>query len=264
MAATSQKRETFEDYAGFVDKFKPKLTTDDCYTPQNIYDTIADWVAEEYHVDQANFIRVFWPGGDYTHPGNYHPGDIVVDNPPFSILSEIIRFYTEHDIRFFLFCPALTALRPDVANVCVLAASVTITYENGAEVRTSFITNLDSYALRTVPELGRRVKAVNDANVKATKTQMPKYQYPDELVTAAFAGWLSNHGEDFNIRKEDCIFVRSLDSQLEAGKAIFGGGLLLTERAAAERAAAERAAATKWPLSDRERLLLAALSELQN
>ena len=33
---------------------------------------------------------------------------------------------------------------------------------------------------------------------------------------------------------------------------IFGGGLLLAERAAAERAAAERAAAERVPLSDRE------------
>ena len=27
------KQATFEDYDGFVEKFKPKLTTDDCYTP---------------------------------------------------------------------------------------------------------------------------------------------------------------------------------------------------------------------------------------
>lgn len=26
---------TFLDYDGFLDKFKPKKTTDDCYTPQN-------------------------------------------------------------------------------------------------------------------------------------------------------------------------------------------------------------------------------------
>ena len=33
MAATSQCKDKFEDYEGFVDKFKPKKTTDDCYTP---------------------------------------------------------------------------------------------------------------------------------------------------------------------------------------------------------------------------------------
>lgn len=50
----------------------------------------------------------------------------------------------------------------------------------------------------------------------------------------------------------------------EAGKAIFGGGLLLSdraaaERAAAERAAAERAAATEWQLSPRELQMVAEL-----
>ena len=33
MAATSQNKEKFEDYEAFVEKFKPKKTTDDCYTP---------------------------------------------------------------------------------------------------------------------------------------------------------------------------------------------------------------------------------------
>lgn len=39
MAATSQNKELFEDYEGFVEKFEPKKTTDDCYTPPKIYDT---------------------------------------------------------------------------------------------------------------------------------------------------------------------------------------------------------------------------------
>ena len=51
--------------------------------------------------------------------------------------------------------------------------------------------------------------------------------------------------------------ISKLDAQSGQGKAIFGSGLLLSERAAAERAAAERAAAERanahvWRLSDRE------------
>lgn len=41
----------------------------------------------------------------------------------------------------------------------------------------------------------------------------------------------------------------------------FGGGLLLSDRAAAERAAAERTAAHKWELSARERAIVASLGE---
>lgn len=30
----SIRQQTFLDYDGFVEKFKPKKTTDDCYTPR--------------------------------------------------------------------------------------------------------------------------------------------------------------------------------------------------------------------------------------
>ena len=36
------------EYAAFVEKFKPKKTTDDCYTPENIYNAVRDWVLAEY------------------------------------------------------------------------------------------------------------------------------------------------------------------------------------------------------------------------
>lgn len=38
--------EASEEYKAFVDKFKPKLTTNDCYTPPNIYETVKEWVFE--------------------------------------------------------------------------------------------------------------------------------------------------------------------------------------------------------------------------
>ena len=30
-----------KEYQAFVDKFKPKKTTDDCYTPKNIYEVVS-------------------------------------------------------------------------------------------------------------------------------------------------------------------------------------------------------------------------------
>ena len=74
----------------------------------------------------------------------------------------------------------------------------------------------------------------------------------------------SKYGVDFNVRRKDCAFEPRLDAQKEAGKSIFGGGLLLSERAAAERAAAERAAAERaaahvWALSEREKGIVAGL-----
>lgn len=34
------REEIFNDYEGFVEKFKPKKTTDDCYTPPEIYEAV--------------------------------------------------------------------------------------------------------------------------------------------------------------------------------------------------------------------------------
>lgn len=97
-----------ETYDEFVEKFKPKKTTDDCYTPPLVYEAVANWVATEYGLDKQNFVRPFYPGGDYKSED--YTGKIVVDNPPFSILSEIIGFYTERGVRFFLFAPTLVGL----------------------------------------------------------------------------------------------------------------------------------------------------------
>ena len=238
----------FDDNAGyesFVEKFKPKKTTDDCYTPENIFDAVADWVAAEYGLDRENFIRPFWPGADYKKV-EYPVDCVVVDNPPFSIRTAICDFYQKRGIRFFLFSPALTLLsrRQDL---CHIAVGVGITYANGAEVPTSFITNLDNCVLRTAPDLYKAVKAANDYNVKQTKKQLPKYIYPDYIVTSALAQRYCHYGIEYRVKKEDCVVIGELDAQREQGKQVFGYGLLLSERAAAERAAA-----TRWQLSERE------------
>ena len=34
------REEKFNDYEGFVEKFKPKKTTDDCYTPPAVYEAV--------------------------------------------------------------------------------------------------------------------------------------------------------------------------------------------------------------------------------
>lgn len=90
-----------------MDKFKPKLTTDDCYTPENVYEAARDWAVRRYGLEGAEVLRPFWPGGDYQ--GVEYPKDcVVIDNQPFSILSEICRWYDGRGIPYFLFAPTLT------------------------------------------------------------------------------------------------------------------------------------------------------------
>lgn len=96
-----------ESYEEFVEKFKPKKTTDDCYTPPAIYEAVKDWAVKEYGIDPDRIVRPFYPGGDYER-FEYPKDCVVLDNPPFSILSKILRFYDERSIAYFLFAPTLT------------------------------------------------------------------------------------------------------------------------------------------------------------
>ena len=97
----AKNKEIFNDYDGFVEKFKPKKTTDDCYTPPAVYDAVLQYVRETYHIaDDVPIVRPFYPGGDYENY-DYPEGCVVVDNPPFSIFAKILDFYQAREIRFF-------------------------------------------------------------------------------------------------------------------------------------------------------------------
>lgn len=126
----------------FIDKFKRKTTTDDCYTPPAVYDAVKNWVNENL-LDLTGWLilRPFRPGGDYLRE-NYPEGSVVIDNPPFSMYSQIVRNYTRMDVKFFLFGPALSLFVRDVDAVQYVICRCNITYANGAKVRTGFVHNL--------------------------------------------------------------------------------------------------------------------------
>ena len=249
------KRKTYEE---FVEKFKPKKTTDDCYTPPSVYAVIRDWACKEYGIDPAKIVRPFYPGGDYENY-EYPEGAVVLDTPPFSTLSKICAFYLDRGILFFLFAPSLTAFSGRANNMRMnhIICDCQIVYENGAIVQTSFVTSYGGDIIaQTEPRL---TKLVNDEveRLRRTKTvQLPKYTYPSHIVTAALLKLYSHYGVNFKVHKKDCTPVYALDAQRSTGKAIFGGELLLSDCAAADRAAAERAAAVRWELSDREKAII--------
>ena len=248
----TSREEGNDEYNEFLEKFEIKKTTDDCYTPDGVYDAVADWVAKQYKLKLEDFVRPFYPGGDYQSE-KYRSTDVVVDNPPFSILSEIIRFYCENGIRFFLFAPSLTLFGSGrECDVCYISTNATITYENGATVSTSFVTNLDDAKVWTAPELYTLVDAAADEYRRTLKRELPKYSYPNEVITSTKAGYFAKYGQDFRVDPSECARISALDAQREAGKAIYGTGFLISEKAAAEKAAAEKAAAHRWPLSERE------------
>ena len=199
-----------KNYEDFVEKFKPKKTTDDCYTPSLVYEAISDWVANEYNLDKSTFCRPFYPGGDYE---NYdYSGKIVVDNPPFSLLAKILDFYTRNKIKCFLFAPTLTIFsNKRSCNYTTILCGISITYENGAVVNTSFITNLDDPALqiRTAPTLYKAVKLADEKTLAAIKKQLPKYSYPDNVITSTKLYPFAKYGIDIKIKKITMPFHQS-------------------------------------------------------
>lgn len=254
--ALGDQMEMTGEYAAFVEKFKSKKTTDDCYTPDNVYAAVHDWAVKEYGLEGARIIRPFYPGGDYTKE-DYSGNCAVIDNPPFSIFAEICRWYNQRGIRFFLFGPAKTIFSGSgLDGINYVICGLSIMYDNGASVDTSFVTNMGQYKIMVAPDLYEAIKAADDENRKEVTKSLPKYDYPDHVLTAARIQRIAKYGQSLRIRAEDCAFIRALDSQRGAGKAVFGGGFLLSEKAAAEKAAAEKAGAKTWELSEREKEII--------
>lgn len=225
-----------------------------------MYQVVTDFVNKNIlPLQGVEIIRPFWPGGDYQSV-EYPDGCVVIDNPPFSILSKIRKYYQEHGIRYFLFAPSLTCLSSSVSSGdTVIVCDSSITYENGAVVNTAFVTNmLPDMAIWVNGDLG---KALTEASRLPDKSK-PRYIYDPHVITTAILGKYARPGVDWKIRRADCSYVRKLDCQ--DGKSIFGNGYLISERAAAERAAAERAAARetrRWELSDREWAIIRSLGK---
>ena len=230
------KSKTYEE---FVEKFKPKLTTDDCYTPTEVYDEVMRFVSEIAPIDGRPIVRPFWPGGDFEH-FDYPAGCVVIDNPPFSIYARIVRWYIDNGIDFFLFAPSLTQSVKG-ADVCHIVTGCNVTFENGARLPISFTTNLlPGLRLWVNGDLCNRIESVQKA-MKPKKT-VKSYRFPDNIATVARLQKLAKQGIELMIPSRECEYVSKMGEQRID---IFGGGFLLSSKAAAEKAAAEKAAEFK-------------------
>lgn len=239
------------EYEALLRKFEVN-TTDDHYTPAAVYEAVKGWAVEEYKLEGRRILRPFYPGGDYES-ADYRVGDVVIDNPPFSIIAKIVRFYEGKGVDFFLFAPGLTLFSFNAR--CSIVTGAHIKYHNGAIVNTSFLTSLDDAKVRTAPRLKKAIEEAQE-NGKAEKPKRAKYVYPDNAITAALLEKISK--VDFRVypgQISDKLW--RLDSQKEAKKELFGCGFLISEKKADELRAANLKAAElkadkKWPLSERE------------
>ncbi|MGL6129143.1 chromosome partitioning protein ParB, partial [Chryseobacterium artocarpi] len=224
---------------------------------------VLDFVKNNCNVDGLEILRPFYPGGDFEN-FNYPDNSVVVDNPPFSIISKIIRFYNDRGVKYFLFAPQLTLFSPDQEYTAIVA-DASIIYENGANVKTSFVSNLfGEKKIIGSPELYRSLKKINEDN----KVNKPCYQYPHNVVTVSQIAQIVSRGEYIEIDKKDVVYCRGLDHQKSLKKGIFGCGFLISDAAANTKAAAEKAAAENkkdknvifWQLSEREKEIIKSIS----
>ena len=240
----------FTQYDDFEEKFKPKKTTDDCYTPPEVYGAVLRWTVKRYGLAGREVLRPFFPGGDFEN-ASYPEGCVVIDNPPFSMMGRIIRFYLHHGIDFFLFAPGLSLFKAD-KGIGYVVCELAIRYENGAEVPTSFVTNLGENLVETAPELSREIR-----ELQAKNKYTPKYEYPAEIITAAKLRYIDGKGVKFAIqRRTPAEFIRKIDANPKKG--IFGSAFLVGKKAAQAQAQAQ---AQIFALSPRELALVEELTK---
>ena len=252
----------FYDYDSFVAKFTDKAkTTDDCYTPKDVYEAVVRYVGEVADLTGKVICRPFYPGGDYEN-AEYPDNGVVIDNPPFSLFSRIVRFYSESGVPFFLFGPGLT-----IMNCCRWCTAVIIgrqiRFDNGAKVKCNFASNLFGDAiLVTAPELERYIKACESQKEGET---LPSFRYPEELMSTSKAQSMSRYGVNLTIRRGESVLVRDLDNHPNKS-GLYGEHLLIPAELARAKEAelarakeAELARAKEVRLSERERRIVSNL-----
>lgn len=242
-----------QKYLQWLEKFKVKKTTDECFTPPDVYDVVRKWAVAEYDLSEWHIMRPFYPNNDYKL--ECYSNAVVIDNPPFSQISAIVRWFNKNGVRFFLFAPNLTLFNA-AQKTCAIIVNAKVVYENNVIINTSFITNLDPACFRSAPDLKHAIESVQGKKIRNRST----YEYPRNVVTAARLNRLINAKWQV---MPDQVFgpVSVLDEQKRHKKSIYGGGYLISNKAAnlleeAELEAQKHKKNFSWRLSEREKLIV--------
>lgn len=125
-------------------------------------------------------------------------------------------------------------------------AGAKITYQNGANVNTSFVTNLEKCKVRIVGEINELIK-----NTKISKKK-PKYEYPKNIISAAILQKMCRYDVDIKIPEKETFFIRKMEKQKSG---IYGSAFLISDQAA-EKIKEEMTRIEnikQWELSEKEK-----------
>ena len=248
----------FRDYASFVAKFteQPK-TTDDCYTPDDVYNAVVEYVGTITDMNGKCILRPFYPGGDYEN-AEYPDNGIVIDNPPFSMFTKIVRWYLANDVPFFLFGNGMTIMQVCKYGATAVITGASIKFHNSAEVGINYATNLlPGMMAVTAPTLAEAIEACPSQNQKAN---LPKYKYPDNVISTSMLQTIANGGIEIGISRAASITIGGLDNHPKGKGALFGDHILAAQAAA--KAAAQAAARIPIQLSEREIKIISTLEDV--
>lgn len=216
IVCATTKSSTYED---FIAKFEDAKTTDDCFTPPVVFGSVVDYVFETYNLpEETKIIRPFFPGGDYENT-EYHAGSVVIDNPPFSIFTKIVRFYTDNNIPFFLFANHLTLFNVELTGLQYIVCGAVVKYANGAKVNTSFITNIHDDKSDVIVLAGILKRKIEKAQkVERAENLVKVVPNPHVMNSARIAKYI-RRGSDLAIKAEHmqrCKWPK-----------LFGGGFVI-------------------------------------
>ena len=97
-------------------------------------------------------VEPFYNGDDYTTVD--YTNKVVVDEPPFNQIMDILDYYRTHEVCFFLYIPALCDMTKLTRyGRALIDTGVPLTKQNTVTTFTSFITNLEpsTVKLKTYP-----------------------------------------------------------------------------------------------------------------
>lgn len=208
-----------QEYEEWMKDKSPRKTSDDTHTPVDVYEVVASWVSDEYHIPRELMCRPFYPGGDFKN-FDYN-NKIVVDNPPFSILSKISRFYQQNDVKFFLFAPALTCFSSTIYyELTHIFIGNPIIYDNGVRVSTHFLTNLEPNTLaRSALDLSFEIRNCESQSPRKRN----KVDWGDDEFNGARLNTLTVKGKNFRFTRDECEHIK----ETRSGHHIYGGGILV-------------------------------------
>ena len=150
-----------------------------------------------------------------------------------------------------------------------------IIYENGANVRTGFVTNLTPHlAFLSSPSL---IDALKEQEMIATGIRIKKrdsYESPENVISASFINKCSFYSIPYTLERCKAYYIRNLDGCKLIGKSVFGDAFLISDLAAQKKKQALEKVAMKnamknaithhISLSTREQSIVETLSKYDN